>query len=158
MEALHTPFDTRSGFQQHLASCISAAQHTLCLFDPDFASWELGSSHMDAALRRFLHDGGQLQLVAHQGQPLERTAPRFLRLIQAYQHRVALRRTHPALRQLSDSFCLADQSHLVRRFHSDHFRGEYSVNDGAEVKIYHDRFITIWLDSAAGLLAGASEI
>lgn len=158
MEALHTPFDTRSAFQQHLASCIGAAQHTLCLFDPDFACWELGSSSMDAALRRFLHGGGQLQLVAHQGQPLERSAPRFLRLIQAYQHRVALQRTHPALRQLSDSFCLADQSHLVRRFHSDHFRGEYSVHDAAEVKIYSDRFITIWLDSSPGLLASSAEI
>lgn len=158
MEALHTPFDTRSAFQQHLASCICAAQHTLCLFDPDFACWELGSSSMDTALRRFLHGGGQLQLVAHQGQPLERSAPRFLRLIQAYQHRVALRRTHPALRQLTDSFCLADQSHLVRRFHSDHFRGEYCVNDPLEVKTYQDRFITIWLDSAAGLLAGTTEI
>ncbi len=158
MDALHTPFDTRSAFQQHLASCISAAQHTLCLFDPDFASWELGSSSMDAALRSFLHGGGQLQLVAHQGQALERHAPRLLRLLKTYQHRVAARRTHTALRQLSDSFCLADQSHLVRRFHSDHFRGEYSVNDAAEVKIYQDRFITIWLDSGEGLLLNQTEI
>jgi len=153
MDAQHTPFDTRSAFQQQLALCIAGARHTLCMFDPDFACWELGSASMDAALRRFLHHGGQLQLVAHQGRPTEQSAPRFLRLIKDYQHRVAVRRSHPALRQLHDSFCLADQQHLVRRFHSDHYRGIATANDPFEAQTYHDHFITIWLESGPGLYA-----
>jgi 50S ribosomal protein L16 3-hydroxylase len=67
MDRLVIPFTTRAEFQQHLASCLSRAQQTLQMFDPDYRIWELGSSATDAQLRRFLQGGGRLQLVAHDG-------------------------------------------------------------------------------------------
>src|SRR5450830_2136025 len=108
MDRQSIPFSTRAEFQQHLATCLSRAQHTLQLFDPDYSIWQLGSSATEAELRRFLHAGGRLQLVAHDGHHLEREAPRFLRLLKDYNHLIELRRTSQQLRQLTDSFCIAD--------------------------------------------------
>ena len=158
MERQSFPFTTKAEFLQHLAGCITRASHTLTMFDPDFAIWELGGSATDALLRRFLKDGGRLQLAAHDGRAVERDAPRFLRLIKDYGHLVEVRRTSQPLRQLTDSFCIADERHIVRRFHADHFRGE-AVFDGPEdTQISAERFITIWLESSPGLYANSTGL
>jgi uncharacterized protein YjiS (DUF1127 family) len=152
------PFSTRAEFVRHLASCLSRAEHTLQMFDPDFAIWELGSSTSDALLRRFLHGGGHLQLVAHDGRHMERKAPRFLRLLKDYGHLIEIRRTSQQLRQLTDSFCIADQRDIVRRFHSDHFRGEAVLDGPADLQTSSERFITIWLESGPGLYANSTGL
>jgi uncharacterized protein YjiS (DUF1127 family) len=158
MEKQVFPFTTRAEFVQHLASCLARAQHTLQLFDPDFAIWELGSSASDALLRRFLKDGGRLQLVAHDGRHMEREAPRFLRLLKDYGHLIEVRRTSQQLRQLTDSFCIADQRDIVRRFHSDHFRGEAVFDSPADTQTSLERFLTIWLESGPGLYANSTGL
>jgi uncharacterized protein YjiS (DUF1127 family) len=158
MEKQVFPFTTRAEFVQHLASCLTRAQHTLQLFDPDFAIWELGSSASDALLRRFFKDGGQLQLVAHDGRHMERNAPRFLRLLKDYGHLIEVRRTSQQLRQLTDSFCIADQRDIVRRFHADHFRGEAVFDSPADTQTSLERFLTIWLESGPGLYANSTGL
>jgi uncharacterized protein YjiS (DUF1127 family) len=152
------PFTMRAEFQQHLATCLSRAEHTLLMFDPDFSIWQLGSSASDAQLRRFLQAGGRLQLVAHDGKMLERDAPRFLKLIKDYGHLIELRRSNPQLRQLSDSFCIADQRDIVRRFHADHFRGEAVFNGPQDLQTSLERFLTIWLESSPGLIANSTGL
>lgn len=152
------PFTTRAEFQQHLATCLARAEHTLLMFDPDFSIWQLGSNASDAALRRFFQGGGRLQLVAHDGQPVERDAARFLRLLKDYAKQIEVRRTPPQLRQLTDSFCIADQRDMVRRFHADHFRGEAVINGPEDLQISLERFLTIWLDSRPGLFANSTGL
>ena len=152
------PFTTRAEFVQHLATCLGRAEHTLQMFDPDFAIWELGSSASDALLRRFLRGGGRLQLVAHDGRPMERGAPRFLRLLKDYGHLIDVRRTSQQLRQLTDSFCIADQRDIVRRFHADHFRGKAVFDGPADLQTSSERFITIWLESGPGLYANSTGL
>ncbi len=152
------PFTTRTEFQQLLATCLSRADHTLQMFDPDYSIWELGSSATDARLRGFLQRGGRLQLAAHDGRHLERHAPRFLRLLRDYGHLIETRRTSPALRQLSDSFCLVDQTHIARRFHAAHFRGEAVFQGPDDVQPSLERFLTIWIDSAPGLFANSTGL
>jgi uncharacterized protein YjiS (DUF1127 family) len=158
MDRLVIPFTTRAEFQQHLASCLSRAEHSLQMFDPDFSIWQLGSTNSDAQLRRFLQAGGQLQLVAHDGKPVERDAPRFLRLLRDYGHLIEVRRTSAQLRQLTDSFCIADQRDIVRRFHADHFRGEAVFNGTADLQTSLERFLTIWLESGPGLYANSTGL
>ncbi|MYM84429.1 hypothetical protein GTP44_21055 [Duganella sp. FT50W] len=152
------PFTTRAEFQQHLATCRSRAERTLQMFDPDFSIWQLGSSASDAQLRRFFQGGGRLELVAHDGKPVERDAPRFLRLLDDYAHLIEVRRTPPSLRQLTDSFCIADQRDIVRRFHAEHFRGEAVFNGVPDLQISLERFITIWLASSPGLYANSTGL
>jgi hypothetical protein len=152
------PFTTRAEFQQHLATCLARAEQTLQMFDPDYSIWQLGSSASDAQLRRFLRSGGRLQLVAHDGRPMERAAPRFLRLLKDYGHLIEVRRTSQPLRQLTDSFCIADQRDMVRRFHADHFRGEAVFNGPQELQISLERFLTIWIESGAGLYVNSTGL
>jgi hypothetical protein len=152
------PFSTRAEFQHQLAACLSGARLTLQLFDPDFSIWDLGSRATEAVLRRFLHDGGRLQLVAHDGHAVERDAPRFLRLLKDYGHLIEVRRTSASLRQLTDSFCIADQRDIVRRFHADHFRGEAVFNGPQDLQVSLERFLTIWIESGPGLYANSTGL
>jgi uncharacterized protein YjiS (DUF1127 family) len=158
MDRLVVPFSTRAEFQMHLATCLAHAEHTLQMFDPDYSIWELGHSGTDAGLRRFLQNGGRLQLAAHEGRRLERDAPRFLRLLRDYGHLIEVRRTSKSLRQLTDSFCIADQFHIVRRFHADHFRGEAAFNSPQDTSTSLERFLTIWLESGPGLLTNSTGL
>nr|WP_229215479.1 hypothetical protein [Duganella sp. CY15W] len=128
------------------------------MFDPDYSIWEMGSSATDGQLRRFLQGGGRLQLVAHDGRQMERDAPRFLRLLKDYGHLIEVRRTSQQLRQLTDSFCIADQRDIVRRFHADHFRGEAVFNGPQDVQTSLERFLTIWIESQPGLYANSTGL
>jgi hypothetical protein len=144
-------FDTRAGFQARLDDCLSRSRVALALFDPDFGWWELGSTRNDALLREFFHHGGRLQLVAHDNARLERDAPRFLRLLRDYGHLIECRLTTRSLRHLTDSFCIGDGHHLLRRFHSDHFRGEAIFNAPSSTKPHLERYQSIWTETQAGL-------
>jgi len=144
-------FDTRAQFQQELRSLLARARDTLDLFDPDFALFTLGTPETDAELRRFLHAGGSLRLAMHDSAWLEREAPRFLRLLRDYSHRIECRVTPRGLRQLSDSFAIADGMHVVRRFHSDHLRGAAAFDAPQEADLPRERFTAIWAESLPGL-------
>jgi hypothetical protein len=152
------PFTTRREFVTHLAACLTRAERTLQLFDPNFAIWELGSSASDAMLRQFLKAGGRLQLVAHEVRHIERDAPRFLRLTQDYSHLIASRRTNKTLRHLTDSFCIADGRDIVRRFHSNHFRGEAVFDGPADINTSLERFLTIWDESSPALYVNSTGL
>jgi hypothetical protein len=144
-------FDTRAGFQQQLGALFQRSFVTLDLFDPDFALFQLGTPETDAELRRFLHAGGMLRLAMHSAGHLERHAPRFLRLLRDYSHRIECRLTPRSLRQLTDSFAIGDGLHLVRRFHSDHLRGEAAFDAPQEIELPRERFKAIWAESQPGL-------
>lgn len=151
-------FDTRAGFQAALDDCFSRARLTLRCFDPDFAAWELGSPRSDTLLRTFLRQGGRLQLVAHDAAHIERHAPRFLRLLQDYGHAIECRLTNRSLRHLTDSFCLADERELVRRYHSDFFRGEAEFNAPSSTQSALERYTAIWAETNPGLHANVTGL
>jgi hypothetical protein len=137
----HLEFGTR--FRQ----CIARSRVTLQMFDPDFRVFPLGVSDVDAALRQFLAGGGSIQLALHRPEHIERDCPRFVRLIKEFGHRIECRATPPGLRQLTDSFGIGDAHHIVRRFHSDHLRGEAAFANPAATEISLQRFAAIWLES-----------
>lgn len=149
METLR--FDTRAEFQRLLAEVLARAQVSLDMFDPDFALFPLGDPDVDAILRRFLQGGGTLRLAMHGSAHIERHYPRFLRLLRDYSHRIECRITGRGLRQLTDSFCIADGLHLVRRFHSDHVRGQATFDEPQETDVPRERFAAIWEESQPGL-------
>ncbi|MBA5686288.1 DUF7931 domain-containing protein [Rugamonas apoptosis] len=151
-------FSSRLEFEQLLQLCLSRARLQLQMFDPDFALWQLGSSATDAILRPFLSGGGKLQLVAHSNAYLEREAPRFLRLLKDYGHAIECRLTHKNLRQLTDSFCIADGRDQVRRFHAEHLRGEAVFDSPPDTQVCAERFIAIWKESSPGLHASTAGL
>ena len=152
------PFDTRADFQRHLGAVLARAHATLVMFDPDCALFRLGAPDVDAALRGFLRAGGRLRLAMHDPAHLEREAPRFLRLLKDYAHGIECRQTPRALRDLTDSFCIADDLHIVRRFHSDHLRGEAAFDAPQQTELSRLRFDAIWAESHPGLQASVTGL
>ena len=146
-EARTTRFDTRAEFDARFHACVAAARSRIDLFDPDFAVFPLGASDVDAALREFFKGGGVLRLALHSPAHIERHYPRFLRLLRDYSHRVECRATPRTLRQLTDSFCIADEAHVLRRFHCDHMRGELAFASPEAVDLPRHRFDAIWEES-----------
>jgi len=151
------PFDTRAAFQGNLGDVLARARATLVMFDPDFTLFRLGAPEVDVILRRFLHAGGRLRLVLHDPAHLEREA-RFLRLLKDYAHAIECRRTPRSLRALTDSFCIADDLHIVRRFHSAHLRGEVAFDAPQHTELSRLRFDAIWAESQPGLQASVTGL
>jgi hypothetical protein len=151
-------FSTHLEFGMRLRECIARSQARLQLFDPDFRVFPLGLSDVDAALRQFLAGGGTMQLAMHRSDHIERDCPRFLGLLKDFGHRIECRATPGNLRQLSDSFCIGDQAHIVRRFHSDHMRGEAAFDNPAAIEISQDRFGAIWVESRPCLHPGTTGL
>jgi hypothetical protein len=152
------PFDTRAAFQQHLGEVLARARATLVMFDPDYALFRLGAPDVDAVLRGFLRHGGSLRLALHDTTHLEREAPRFMRLLKDFAHGIECRQTPRGLRDLSDSFCVADGVHIVRRFHSDHLRGEAAFDAPQQTELSRLRFDAIWAESQPGLQASVTGL
>ncbi|WP_317204479.1 hypothetical protein [Janthinobacterium sp.] len=158
MEKQVVPFASRLEFEQQLKLCFSRAELRLRMFDPDFALWGLGTLENDASLRRFLLGHGRIELVAHSNALLERQCPRLLRLLTQFSHRIECRVTDKNLRHLSDSFCIADDRHLVRRFHSEHTRGEAVFDSPPDTELCAERFAAIWAESMPGLHASTTGL
>lgn len=140
-------FDTRRELEAHWRTLLSRARHRLDLFDPDFAAFPLGAPDVEALLRGFLRGGGSLRLALHEPAHVERHCPRFLRVLRDYSDCVECRQTPRALRHLTDSFALADEAHAVRRFHSDHMRGEAAFDAPGVVELPAQRFCGLWEES-----------
>ncbi|TFW36134.1 DUF7931 domain-containing protein [Massilia horti] len=146
-----TRFDTRADCEAAFRACLAASHARLEMFDPDFAVYPLGASDVDALLRAFLERGGELRLAMHASAHIERHYPRFLRLLRDYGHRIECRTTDRSLAGLTDSFCIGDGVHIVRRFHSDHMRGEAALDAPAATEVPRERFAAIWEASRPGL-------
>ena len=154
MDAAETPehrFTTQLEFTARFSECIARSHLCLQLFDPDFRVFPLGQSDVDAALRHFLTGGGSIQLAMHRSDYIERHYPRFLRLLKDFNHKIECRITGKNLHHLTDSFCIGDGVHIVRRFHSDHMRGEAVFDTPEATEISLERFGGIWLEAVPGL-------
>lgn len=151
MDEQVTPFNSRAEFTLQVHTCMARARHTLDLFDPDCALFALGTSEVDQVLRTFLRQGGRLRLAMHTTAHIERDCPRFIRLLRDVGHQVECRVTSRALRQLTDSFCIADDLDIVRRFHSDHARGEASFGVPGAADLSRERFNGLWEESSVAL-------
>ncbi|MDN4057165.1 hypothetical protein QPK31_02895 [Massilia sp. YIM B02769] len=157
-EPLLIRFDTRRDCETQWRAVMARATRRLDMFDPDFAVFPLGASEVDAQLRTFLMGGGSLRLACHDPAHIERNAPRFLRLLRDYSHLVECRQTPRALRQLTDSFCIADNLHVLRRFHSDWMRGEAAFDAPEAVDVPAHRFAALWEESRPALAASVTGL
>ena len=157
-EPLTIRFDTRRDCETQWRAVLERAAQRLDMFDPDFAVFPLGSVENDARLRSFLKAGGRLRLAMHDTGHIERHYPRFLRLLRDYGHLAECRQTPRSLRQLTDSFCIADGLHVLRRFHGDHPRGEaaFAVPDAVDLPAH--RFAAIWEESRPALLPSVTGL
>ncbi|MES2933313.1 MAG: hypothetical protein V4805_07480 [Pseudomonadota bacterium] len=155
MDTHSIPFSSRTEFQNLALQCLGRAEQGIQLFDPNFLSWNLGSLETNAILRQFLisKQTNRLQLAMHDTLHIERECPRFISLLRDFSHAIECRVTPRTLHQLTDSFCMADGKHIVRRFHCDHFRGAATWDSEPDCNISSQRFSAMWEESTIGLHA-----
>ena len=152
----HRSFSTRLEFEEQIRLCLARASERLDLFDTDFSLWQLDT--LDGELRRFLTGKGQIRMLARDDNDLKQHCPRFLRLLRDFSHAIECRIIHPSERHLSDSFCIADGLHLVRRFHCDHPRGEAVFDAHANASICGEHFNEIWHLSTTTINIGVTGL
>ena len=162
MNAVHgeqvLQFSSRLQFQRALNLCLSRARQHLQMFDPDFSPWGLGTASVDAELRRFLVGKGRIRMLVHDLGYLKNDCPRFLRLLHDFSHALECRITPGHMHHLTESFCSADDLHLVRRFHCDHLRGVATFDDAGATSVCANRFDQIWRASNPGLQVGSTGL
>ncbi len=150
-DATREPFSSHAEFEAQFKQLLARSRLTLQFFDPDFEVFPLGSLETDAALRHFLAGGGKIQIAMHRPGHIERSYPRFLNLLRDYGHKIECRATNKSLHHLTDSFCIGDGVNIVRRFHSDHMRGEAAFLNPASTEISLERFTGIWAETNSTL-------
>jgi len=158
MDRQTVPFSSRAEFAAQLRDAFSRARLTLDLFDPDFSLWTFDSAETAQLLRSFLLNQGRLRLVAHTNSYIQRQCPRFINLLRDFGPNIDCRLTSKGLHQLTDSFCVADGRHQVRRFHADHLRGEAVFDAPDDTGVCIERFTGIFAESSPGLHANTTGL
>ena len=145
-------FDTRAAYQLAIDSVLSSATKELCIFDSDIEDLELDTRVRSDRIAAFLA-GGQdrsLRIILHDLDHLTRYSPRLMSLLKRYSHCFSIHQTPEPLRNIADSFILADRVSGVIRFHTDHFRGKVLFDLPIEIHDWHQRFENLWLESVPG--------
>lgn len=148
-------FDTRAAYLAAVDTVLLAARRELCIFDPDTQALELDTRARSDLITDFLSGGRDrsLRIVVHDLDHLTRYSPRLMGLLRRYSHGFSIRQTPETLRNITDTFVLADEASGVIRFHADHFRGKMLLEQPVEIHDWHQRFEELWLESAPGASA-----
>ncbi len=111
-------------------------------------------------LRQFLRASrvNRLFIVLHEVESVERRCPRFLELLQQFNHAVSIRQTLRAAKHVYDPFVVFDASHYVHRFHYDHLRAAQGTNDVLGAQQLIDRFAEISEAAAPAVSADVSGL
>lgn len=154
-DSLQETFDTRAAYLQAIDCVLSSAKKEICIFDADLKSLEFDSRMRAEAIAGFLAAGRDrsVRMVLHDLDHLIRYSPRMMGLLKRYSHCFTVRRTPESLRNLADSFVLADKTNGVIRFHADHFRGKKLWEHPVAVHDWQQRFEDLWLESIPGTSA-----
>ncbi len=154
-DGLLETFDTRAAYLQAIDVIIASARKEICVFDANLKSLEFDSRARADAVAGFLSGGRDrsVRIVLHDLDHLNRYSPRMMGLLKRYSHCFSVRQTPESLRNLADSFVLADEAHGVIRFHADHFRGKIILEQLVAIHDWQQRFEDLWLESLPGASA-----
>lgn len=140
-------FDTYADYRRAALEALSAAQHTVAIFDPDLAKCGLESPAALERLERFCIDARRddaLRILLFDGTHLERHCPRLVTLLVRYAHRASVRIADADAHRAPRPFLLVDDTHLVSRFHRDLPRGRRELGAGSGIACFATQFDTLW--------------
>ena len=129
-------------FRSAIDLVIRRAQREILIFDVDLSRGGFASIDFVEALRSFLANGRQnrLTILLHQTEYLTLRCPRLMQLMRMFSHSFAVYQTGEEAQQARDSFVLVDGVHYVHRFHVDHARFRFGLDDAAAVQSLRERF------------------
>ena len=159
-ELLHqTPavgrFDTLADYRGAIDLALLGARRRIWMFDRNLEDAGFNTAARHEALRAFLL-GGQdrrLDIVLHDVDYVQRYCPRLLNLQRQFSHVVNIHQTNQEARGIYDGILVADDAHYVHRFHFDHPRGEWVMNDLARTQPLLRRLEEIWQASRVAVSA-----
>jgi hypothetical protein len=148
------PLSNTAELDEAAAAVIGMAARTIRIFAARLDA-AYNSRERTEALRQFLlrSPRNQLHIALHDAGDLRRDFPRFIALLTAFNHNLAIYETGEEAKAVHDEFILADDLHFARRFHSDHARGEMVLHDTAAAQDLKRRFDEIWLVSTPAVFA-----
>lgn len=137
---------SEGGYRQACDAVLRRAEREILIFDRDLAALRLEDMERLSILTGFLQANAlrRIRMVLHDPEPLERNAPRLMRLVFRFSHAVDIRQSPDNLRHLADTHLLVDESHGVRRFHVDQPRSALVTDDPAYITPWRQRFEELW--------------
>ncbi|HRE17314.1 MAG TPA: hypothetical protein PLW86_09685 [Rhodocyclaceae bacterium] len=142
-------FSTWSEFQRGVDIVLAAAEHRLCIYDPDLALLKLDNTERLPELQRILKNGrsGCISIAVRDSTHLRNHAPRLMALLTSYGHLMTIVEAPETLAHLRDSMLIADGSNALIRFDQDQARSKLLQDAPEEVTPYQTRFDEIWMES-----------
>lgn len=128
-----------------ITAVVAAARRRLLVFDRSLGrTWD-GAARIDALKAFCLANArNECRVVVHDVAALRRDCPRFIALATRFAHVISLRETREEARHARDSLVVADDCHHVHRFHEDHARAAFALNDPESTVALIGRFQEIW--------------
>lgn len=132
---------------------IREARRELLVFDAGLPAARYGGADRIALLRGFLggNPGCRVVLLLHHADAVAAQCPRLMDLMKLHSHALSIHKTGEQSLVAQDCFVLADGLHYLHRFHVDHARFRYSLNNAALVRPLCERFGQIMETSTHGL-------
>lgn len=129
-------------YEQALHKLIASATRELLIFDADFSKGAYASRERYELLRDFLTGSPtrRLVIVLHDTGYFTSHCPRIHELLAVYGHAMAVYQTGEQAKVAKDCFVIADQQHYLRRFHIDHARFKYALDDEDAANMLNSRF------------------
>jgi len=146
MSSTYTQLASEADYRRACDTVLARAEHEILIFDRDLAALRLEENARLEALTNFLQTDSlrRIRVVVHDPGPLERNAPRLMRVIVRFLHAIDVRQSPDNLRHLADTHVLVDEGHGVRRFHVDQPRSALVVDDPAYIHPWRQRFEELW--------------
>lgn len=129
-------------FTAAIDEIVQRAEREILVFDRDLGRGGYSSLTRAEALRNFLAKGrhNKLVILLHHTDFLTYRCPRLMHLIRLFCHSTTVHQTGEEARTAQDSFILADGIHYLHRFHIDHARFRYGLDDATAVQPLKERF------------------
>ena len=145
----HTQLDGIVAYAAALDTLCALAHHKLYLYEKDFDGLGFNSESRYETLRQFLliSPVNRLYVLAHDTYYLSSLCPRMMMLMRQFDDRMHIHRIAKNMQQGSSPFCVADNTHYVRRFHFDDPRGILAVNDPAGARTLEALYLQMWATS-----------
>ena len=138
-------FDGARELEDMFDELVPQTQRVIRVFDRTLSP-RFDNSARCTLLRQFLRADAQAELliVLHDAEHVERTLPRFVTLVQQFNHAIKIRQTPSWARHIYDPFAIFDASHYLHRFHYDQTRFARGRNELAGAKGLLDRHSELW--------------
>jgi hypothetical protein len=129
-------------FASAIDDVIRRAEREILIFDADLSRGGYTSLGRAETLGGFLAGGRhrKLAVLLHDTDFLTHRCPRLMQLMRLFSHSFTVHKTGEEARQAQDSFVLVDGMHYVHRFHADHARFRYGLEDAAAFRALKERF------------------